>query len=149
MKKEIYVLLHNIRSLYNVGSIFRTADAAGVSKIFICGYTGTPPRKEITKTAIGAEEYVEWEHYPDPVSLIYELKQKNIQIISLEKTPKSIDFKTFKPKYPLCLTLGHELEGVRADILDLSDAVISIPMLGQKESLNVSVAFGISIYSLI
>jgi len=145
---KIYVLVHNIRSLYNVGSIFRTADAANVNKIFLTGYTGQPPQKEIIKTAIGAEEYVSWEYHQNPVDVLKNLKTEGVQIVSLEQTDQSIDYRKFKTNLPICLILGHEVSGVPSDLLDLSDACIELPMHGKKQSLNVSVAFGIAIYKL-
>lgn len=148
MKKEVYVLAHNIRSLHNVGSIFRTCDGAGVTKLYLTGYTGVPPRKEITKTALGADKSVAWEFHKDPVSVLKMLKKDGVQIISLEKTKKSTNISKFKPNYPVCMIIGNEIDGVEADLLKLSDAVLHIPMHGQKESLNVSVAFGIGIYFL-
>jgi tRNA G18 (ribose-2'-O)-methylase SpoU len=147
-KKDIYVLLNNIRSLHNVGSIFRTSDGAGVKKIFLTGQTGYPPREEISKTALGAEECVPWEYYIDPVDCVKKLKKKGIRIVALEVAKNSIDYKKYKPSYPICLVVGHEISGVSEDLLSFCDDVIEIPMRGKKESLNVSVAFGIGIYSL-
>ncbi len=150
MKKEVYVLLNNIRSLHNVGSIFRTSDGAGVKKLFLCGQTGYPPREDITKTAIGAEEVVPWEYWIDAKECIKKLlkNKKSVQIVALEQTKKSIDYRKFKPKYPICLVVGHEIDGVEEGILDLCDSAIEIPMYGKKQSLNVSVAFGVAVYSL-
>ncbi len=148
MKKEVYVLLHNIRSLFNIGSIFRTADGAGVSKIYLTGYTGCPPRPDISKTALGADEFVPWEYHKDPVALIKRLKKEGIQVVALERTKKSTDILKFKPKYPVCMILGNEIEGVTKELLKLSDKVVEIPMRGKKESLNVSVAFGVAAYAL-
>lgn len=148
MKKEVYVLLNNIRSLHNVGSIFRTSDGAGVKKIFLTGQTGYPPREEISKTALGAEECVPWEYYIDPLDCIKKLKKDGVNIVALEQTEKSVDYLKFKPEYPLCLVVGHEIEGVQKKILSLCDSCIEIPMRGKKQSLNVSVAFGIVAYGL-
>ena len=148
-KKEVYVLAHNIRSLHNVGSIFRTCDGAGVSKLYLTGYSGVPPRKEIAKTALGADESVAWEYYKDPLSVVRKLKKDGVQIVSLEKNKKSADISGFKPTYPVCMIIGNEIDGVEADLLKASDAVLHIPMRGKKESLNVSVAFGIGIYQLL
>jgi tRNA G18 (ribose-2'-O)-methylase SpoU len=145
-EKEIYVLAHNIRSLHNVGSIFRTCDGAGVTKLYLTGYCGVPPRKEITKTALGADQSVPWEFHKDPLSVIEMLKKDGVQIISLEKNKKSKDISRFKPEYPFCLIIGNEIDGVEEPLLKRSDAVVHIPMRGKKESLNVSVAFGIGIY---
>lgn len=146
--KDIYVLLNNIRSLHNVGSIFRTSDGAGVTKLFLCGQTGFPPRTEITKTAIGAEETVNWEYNIDPIECITKLKEKGIAMVALEQTETSQDFHNFKPDGPVCLVVGNEIDGVNHEILDLCDSAIEIPMHGKKQSLNVSVAFGIAIYEL-
>ena len=146
---SLVILVHNIRSLYNVGAIFRTADAIGVDKIFLSGYSGIPPKKEITKTAIGAEEYVPWEKRENPIELIQELKENGYRIVALEQTSNSIDYREYKPEFPLCLVLGHEVLGVDKKILDLCDDVIEIPMYGKKASLNVSVAFGICVYKLL
>lgn len=148
MKPEVYVLLNNIRSLHNVGSIFRTADAAGVSKIFLCGQTGHPPRTEITKTAIGAEEVVPWQYYIDATDCVSSLKKQGVQLVAVELTDKSVDYRELKLEKPTCLVMGHEIEGVDEKILKNCDAVLQIPMRGQKDSLNVSVAFGLVAYQL-
>lgn len=147
-QKKVYALLHNIRSLHNVGSIFRTSDGAGVAKLYLTGYTGVPPRKDITKTALGADEFIPWEYYRDPIKLIKKLKEEGIQIVALERTKKSIDIQKFKPKHSTCLIVGNEIDGVESELLKLADEVVEIPMHGQKESLNVSVAFGIAMYFL-
>lgn len=147
-KKEVYVLAHNIRSMHNVGSIFRTCDGAGVTKLYLTGYSGVPPRKEITKSAIGADEYVEWEYHKDPVAVARMLKDSGVQIVSLEKNEDSSDISDFKPKYPVCMIIGNEIDGVEESLLKLSEHVLHIPMRGKKKSLNVSVAFGIGIYQI-
>lgn len=141
-------MAHNIRSLWNVGAFFRTCDALAVEHLYLTGYTGHPPRIEITKTAIGADHTVPWEHARDPLPIIEQLKKDGWQIVSLELTDRSVDISTFMPAEKVCLIVGHELEGVPATMLDLSDAVVEIPMLGQKESLNVSVAAGIALHRL-
>jgi tRNA G18 (ribose-2'-O)-methylase SpoU len=120
-KKQVYVLAHNIRSMHNIGSIFRTSDGAGVSKIYLTGYCACPPRKEITKTALGAEDFVEWEFYKDPVELVKKLKKKGIQIIALERISGGKNIFKIKPKYPCCLIVGNEIEGVPVELLDLCD----------------------------
>ena len=147
-QKKTYVLAHNIRSMHNIGSIFRTSDGAGVSKIYLTGYCACPPRKEITKTALGAEDFVDWEFYKDPIRLVKKLKKEGVQIIALERTGGGKDIFKIKPKSPCCLIVGNEIEGVPGELLDLCDKTVEIPMRGIKESLNVSVAFGIGIYSL-
>lgn len=143
-----YVLLDNIRSLYNIGSILRTADGVGVDKIILTGITANPPRKEISKTALGAEDMVPWEYIEDPLEAIKKLKQEGFLIIALEQTPVSLDYKTIEYKFPLCLVVGNEVEGVDKNILDECDTVVQIPMGGEKESLNVSVAFGVAGYEI-
>ena len=147
-KKEIFILLHNIRSMHNVGSVFRTSDGAGVAKIYLTGYTPCPPRKEIHKTALGAEEYVPWEYHPDPLELAKKLKKQGIQIVALEKNRQSKSIQQFESESSVCMILGNEIDGVNAELLELSDEILHIPMHGQKESLNVSVAFGIGVYFL-
>ena len=150
--KEFFVIAHNIRSLYNVGSIFRTADAFGVSKIYLTGYTGTPANpiheKKIAKVALGAEKWLAWEYFPSAATLIKKLKKQGIKIIALENNVKATNIINFKPKFPLALVLGEETKGINSSILKLCDEVVEIPMLGKKESLNVSVAFGIAAHSL-
>ena len=147
-KQQVYVLAHNIRSMHNIGSIFRTSDGAGVSKIYLTGYSACPPRKEISKTALGAEEFIPWEFYKNPLTLVKKLKKDKFQIIALERTEGSKNIFDFKPKYPCCLIVGNEIEGVPPELLDLCDKKLEIPMRGTKESLNVSVAFGIAVYAL-
>ncbi len=153
-KKEIFLILHNIRSLYNVGSVFRTADAAGVTGIFLTGYTPTPIdrfgkiRPEIHKTALGAEKFVEWKHYKNVSALVKNLKKEKIYLAGVEQTPKAIDYKKFRPRFPLALIFGNEVRGISSAILKKCDKIIEIPMLGKKESLNVSVAAGVILFSL-
>ena len=137
-----YLVLDNIRSLQNIGSIFRTADALKVDKIFLCGICGTPPNNKITKTALGAEKNIDFEYSYYTWRIIEKLKKKKFKIISLEKTKNSINYLQFKPKFPLALVLGNEINGVSSSVLKRSDKIIHLPMRGEKESLNVSVAFG-------
>jgi tRNA G18 (ribose-2'-O)-methylase SpoU len=148
VSRHIRLLAHNIRSLWNVGAFFRTCDGLGVEHLYLTGYTPHPPRTEITKTAIGAELYVPWEHARDPLPIIEQLKKDGWQIVALELTKQSINIAEFTPGDRVCLVAGHELEGVPEQILALCDAVVEIPMLGKKESLNVSVAAGIALHRL-
>lgn len=120
----------------------------GVELLYLTGYTGHPPRKEITKTAIGAEETVAWERHGDPVAVISALRTEGWQIAALELTPGAIDLLKFQPADRVCLIVGHELTGVPEDLLSLSDVTLQIPMLGTKESLNVAVAAGIALHHL-
>lgn len=154
MKKEIYVLLHDIRSVHNVGSMFRTSDALGVHKIYLTGYTPTPldrfgnKRKDIAKVALGAEESVSWEYIEDPIGLIAQLKQKGVRVVSVEQDDRSVDYKEIKIEEPTLFVFGNEVQGVEKSVLELSDMVAEIPMRGKKESLNVSVSFGVVLFRI-
>ena len=149
VKNKIILVLHNIRSRYNVGSIFRTADGAGVNKIYLSGITPTPPHSRISKVALGAEDYVAWEKCLQVGRLLDKLKKQGYQIIAMEQSRKSIDYSKFKPKYPIAVILGAEVTGLPVRLLKKCEKIIEIPMQGQKESLNVSVACGISIFQII
>jgi len=154
--KNFYVICDNIRSLENIGSIFRTADALGVSKIFLCGISGKPPHHKISKTALGAEETIPFEYYRQTGRLIDKLKnpsagsgQEKLQIVALEQAENAIVYTKFKPKFPLALIVGNEVKGISPKILQKADKIIYLPMSGQKESLNVSVSFGVAGYYII
>jgi tRNA G18 (ribose-2'-O)-methylase SpoU len=163
MKKEIFIILDNIRSRENVGSIFRTADAAGVGNIYLCGITPTPPHEKISKTALGAENYIPWEYHKQTWRLLEKLKVESekpvkpsgpraftgLKVVGLEQTKTSQNVFKFKPEFPLILVLGNEVKGLIPRILKYCDKKISIPMYGKKESLNVAVAAGIAVYTLI
>jgi tRNA G18 (ribose-2'-O)-methylase SpoU len=149
MRREIHVICENIRSLYNVGSIFRTADALGVKKIWLCGITGTPEQKGLSKVSLGAENSVAWEHSKSAWRVAEKLRKEGFQIVALELTKGSIDVNMFKPKQKVALIVGNEVDGVSQALLKRSDVIVHIPMKGIKESLNVSVAFGIAAYELI
>jgi len=149
-KGKKFVILVDIRSIFNVGSIFRTADALGVSKIFLCGCTPTPKdrfgrkRQDLAKVALGAEENIAWEYCKDAEKLLKKLKKDKVQIIALEQSPKSINYKKVKTKSSTAVILGEEVHGLSQKILNLADVITEIPMFGKKESLNVSVAFGVA-----
>lgn len=147
---KIKTILHNIRSGHNVGAIFRTADAVGVEKIYLTGYTPTPKTnpKEIHKTALGAEESVKWEKYKSISYLLKKLKKEKIKIVAVEQHKRSIPYYKFKPKTDLVLIFGNEVQGLNKKILEKTDYILEIPMFGKKESLNVAVAFGIIVYHL-
>uniref|UniRef100_A0A7V2ZIM9 TrmH family RNA methyltransferase n=1 Tax=Ignavibacterium album TaxID=591197 RepID=A0A7V2ZIM9_9BACT len=148
-KLPVYVILNSIRSNYNVGSIFRTSDGAMIEKLYLCGYTPHPPKKEILKTALGATESVNWEYVKDPLNVIKELKSKGIKICALELTENSIPYyELTKNDFPLALVVGNEISGVSQDILDHCDFAIEIPQYGIKQSLNVAVAYGIAVYEI-
>ena len=142
----IAVVCVNIRSLYNVGSIFRTADGAGVEKIWLCGITGCPPQPGICKIALGAEDRVPWEYSADAVKVIQQLKQAGYQIVILEQMDCSVEYHRFKPEGPVVLVVGNELEGLDENLISLADQAVDIHMAGIKNSLNVGVAFGIAVY---
>ncbi|MFQ5675379.1 MAG: TrmH family RNA methyltransferase [bacterium] len=144
----IYALVENVRSLYNVGAIFRTADGAGVSKVFLTGITGRPPHREIRKVALGAEEAIEWEYYQESIAVVEKLKKENVQIVVLEATGGSICYDKADYRFPLCLAVGHEYNGVSDALLKRADLLIHIPMKGQKISLNVAVAVGVAVYEI-
>jgi len=148
-RHPIAVLLEDIRSLYNVGSVFRTSDAAGIEKIFLCGYTGYPPRREIEKTALGSVESVPWERIPNQFEAVNYIRRQGYQIIALEKTISSISYTEAKYQFPLCLVLGNEVKGVSELLMSRCDFAVHIPMYGAKHSLNVSVAFGIAAYHVV
>jgi tRNA G18 (ribose-2'-O)-methylase SpoU len=149
-RHPIYVLLDNVRSVYNVGSIFRTSDAALISKLYLTGYTPHPPRKDIEKTALGAIESVPWEYHKNPIDVIKSLKEKNIKIVALEITDESILYYEIKPDdFPICLIVGNEITGISDDVLSMCDISIEIPQFGIKHSLNVAVAYGIAVFELV
>jgi len=148
-KLPVYVVLNSIRSSYNVGSIFRTSDGAMIEKLYLCGYTPTPEKKEVLKTALGSQNSVEWEYVKNPEDVILSIKQKGIKICALELTDSSYSYYYVQPKdFPLCLVIGNEITGVSQDLIDLCDMSIEIPQYGIKQSLNVAVAYGISIFDL-
>ncbi len=150
----IYCVLHNIRSLYNVGSMFRTADAAGIEKIYLTGYTPVPVdafgklRSEVVKTALGAEKNVPWENCRRISEAFRKLRKDDVQIIALEQHTGTVDYHRIKPKRPFALVVGNEVRGLSLSVLKKCDIIVEIPMRGKKESLNVSVAFGIALFTL-
>jgi len=146
--KRLHVVCDDLRSLYNVGSIFRTADGLGIEKIWLCGITGTPNQSGLKKVSLGAEDSVAWEHVKNSWRLVDKLKKQGFQIVALELTKDSQDVKLFKSKFPLALIIGNEVSGVSDVLLRRADQVIHIPMRGIKESFNVSVAFGMTAYQL-
>lgn len=158
MKQKICVVVHNVRSAYNVGAIFRTADAFGASGIYLTGYTPPPSgknkiyktraQKMIAKTALGAESTVIWKRVKKIGEVIEKLRAKGFEIVALEQNKKSIMYDKFKPRFPLALILGNEPKGINGKILKKCDAIIEIPMCGRKNSLNVAVALGIAGYQL-
>lgn len=147
-KLPFCVVLNNIRSAHNVGSIFRTCDGAGVEKVWLCGITGYPPNAQIAKTALGAQKQVPWEYEENALDLIKKLKNKGYTIVLLEQTEKSMLYQDFSPQGKICLVVGNEITGVCDSLVDICDRAIEIEMAGIKNSLNVSVALGIVAYHI-
>jgi 23S rRNA (guanosine2251-2'-O)-methyltransferase len=149
-RHPISLLLHNIRSLYNVGSIFRTSDAGLVAKLYLCGYTPHPPRKEIEKTALGAVDTVPWEYFADTKQAVKRLQSEGVKIFAVEMTSESRSVYSLRDSdFPMCLILGNEITGVDDDVLEMCDGAVDIPMYGVKHSLNVSVAAGIALFEAV
>lgn len=148
LREHFILWLHDIRSLHNVGAAFRNADAFGIKELWLSGFTPTPPRPEITKTAIGAEEYVEWKNVEDEIEQVRQLKKDGYKILALEQTTKSIPINDYEISgAPVCLILGNEVTGVDEHLLPEIDTAVEIPQFGMKHSLNVSVASGVALYA--
>ncbi len=145
---RLRLLLQNIRSLWNVGSMFRTADALGVEFVHLTGYTGTPPRKEITKTSLGADAWVPWDHSPDALTAADRLRADGWELLALELTPEAVPLPGIAIGPKTCVVVGHELTGVDPALIAKCHRTVKIPMQGLKESLNVAVAAGIALYHL-
>lgn len=152
--QRVVVVLDNIRSLYNTGSILRTADASGVERVVLCGITprpdqGSRQRRAIAKTALGAEETVPWSYEADTASALQQLASNGYQLVAVETNPDAVNLFEWTPRWPVCLVFGHEVTGVSPGLAPTVDAVIRIPMLGQKRSLNVATAAGVVLYELL
>ncbi len=147
-KLPLVVVLDDVRSMYNVGSVFRTCDAFRVEKLCLCGITSTPPHAEIHKTALGAEDSVAWQHYPTALEAIEELRKKGYRVLSVEQVEHSTKLPAFRAQTGLkyAVVLGNEVKGVHQEVIDTSDDCLEIPQLGTKHSMNVSVTAGIIIY---
>jgi 23S rRNA (guanosine2251-2'-O)-methyltransferase len=145
----VSILLDNVRSMYNVGAFFRTVDAAGAEKLYLCGITSHPPKKAISKTALGAEERAPWEHAWEPLPLLEALRERHYEIAAIETSVHAVDLFDWQPRFPVCLVFGHEVEGIRPEIAERCDTHVRIPMLGIKHSLNVATAGGVAIYELL
>ena len=145
----VSILLDQVRSLYNVGAFFRVADAAGISRLYLTGLTGHPPKPALTKTALGAEQVVAWEHHWDPVTIVERLRAQGQQLAAIETSARAIDLFEWRPSFPVCVIFGHEVEGIRPELAEFCDAHVRLPMLGVKHSLNVAVAGGIVAYELL
>lgn len=148
-KLPVYIILNSIRSSYNVGSIFRTSDGAMIEKLYLCGYTPHPPKKEVLKTALGAQNSVAWEYVKEARDVIIQLKSQGVKIGALELTENSIPHYSFlNSSFPVALLIGNEITGVSQELLDLCDFALEIPQYGIKQSLNVAVAYGIAVFEL-
>jgi tRNA G18 (ribose-2'-O)-methylase SpoU len=148
-KTPIIVVLDNVRSAMNVGSVFRTADAFLIEKIYLCGITATPPNKEIMKTALGANDSVDWEYIKDTKDIIRKLKAENHQIVGVEQTKNATFLNNFEPlNKKVVLVFGHEVFGVSQEVIDLCDECIEIPQFGTKHSLNISVSVGVVLWEV-
>jgi tRNA G18 (ribose-2'-O)-methylase SpoU len=154
-ENEIHLLLHDIRSAHNVGSMFRTADALGVLQIYCSGFTPTPidrflrPVKEIAKTALGAEKTIPWEKRDDPLDVMMTLKKKGFTVVGIEQDSRAILYNTYVPAKKMLVVVGSEVEGLSSQLRDACDVLLEIPMRGEKESLNVSVAFGVALFRIV
>ncbi len=148
-RTPLYGLIENVRSLYNVGSIFRTSDAVLLSKLFITGFSPYPPRPEISKTALGAVESVPWSYHRKPMEAVEELKSDGVRLIVLEQTKESTPIWELPADiFPACIAVGNEVGGITKDVLEAADIAVEIPMKGVKHSLNVAVAYGVAVYRL-
>lgn len=154
-KQENILILHNIRSVQNVGAMFRTADATGINKIYLTGYTPTPldrfgrKRRDLAKSALGAEEYINWESKKSLPALIVNLKKQSFEVIAIEQDQHSINYRRVKLKSKNAFIVGAEVTGIPANILKQCDIIAEIPMQGKKESLNVSVALGVALFRIL
>lgn len=157
-KKPIYIILDNVLDTYNIGAIFRLADATAATKIFLCGQTETPPNPRIKKASVSTWKWVDWEYSPTAVEIIKKLKSpakrdqpmaENIKIVAIEQNKKSIPLKDFKPTFPICLVVGNESVGVTKETLEKVDKIVELPMHGVNKSLNVMVCLGIVLYRII
>src|SRR3989338_8233865 len=150
-RNGIYIILDNVLDTYNIGSVFRLADAVAVKKVYLCAGTETPPNHRIKKASINTTEWVDWSYAESAVLVVKELREKikNIQIVAVEQDAKAAPFDKFEYKLPIALIVGHESDGVSVEMLDLCDGVVELPMFGVNASLNVMVSLGIVLYKVI
>jgi 23S rRNA (guanosine2251-2'-O)-methyltransferase len=145
----VVVLLDNVRSMYNVGAFFRVADGVGLEKLCLCGITAHPPKKAITKTALGAEESVAWQHEWDVMKMAGQLQSKGYELAAIETSQEAVELYEWHPRFPVCVAFGNEVDGLSRDVMEIANAHVRIPMLGQKSSLNVATAGGVVLYELL
>jgi 23S rRNA (guanosine2251-2'-O)-methyltransferase len=149
LRLPVSILLDNVRSMYNVGAFFRTADGAGIERLLLSGITARPPKNQIHKTALGAEERVKWEPVEDAPAKIRALAAEGYEVAAIETSERAVDIFDWRPRFPACVLFGHEVDGLPRSLLDLCDTHVRIPMLGLKHSLNVSSAGAIVMYELL
>jgi len=149
MRLPAAIFLHDVRSMYNVGAFFRTADGGGIERLFLSGITARPPMKAITKTALGSEEWVPWTAVEEPLIELSRLRLEGWEIAAIETSTHSVDLFDWTPRWPVCLLFGHEVDGLPKGLLDLCDTHVRIPMLGRKHSLNVASAGAVAVYELV
>ncbi|WP_031426640.1 RNA methyltransferase [Flavimarina sp. Hel_I_48] len=149
-KTPLIIILDNVRSLHNIGSVFRTADAFLIEKIYLCGITASPPHRDITKTALGATKTVRWEHHTNTSEVIEELQQSGVKILAIEQAENAVMLNDFAVKSgeKYAVIFGNEVKGVQQELVNAADAIIEIPQLGTKHSLNISVSAGVVIWDL-
>ncbi len=150
-RQEIYIVLDNVLDTYNIGSIFRLADAVAAKKVYLCGETETPPNHRIKKASINTTEWVDWQYFADAKTAIKNLKFKikNLMVVAIEQSTKSVQYDKFDYKLPICLIVGNETTGVSKEVLKMTDVIVEIPMFGVNKSLNVMVSLGIVLYEVI
>jgi len=149
LRLPVSILLDNVRSMYNVGAFFRTADGAGIERLLLSGITARPPKNAIRKTALGAEQRVSWEPVEDTATLVNQLREREYEIAAIETSTSAVDIFEWQPRFPVCVLFGHEVDGLRPALLAACDTHVRIPMLGLKHSLNVASAGAIVIYELL
>lgn len=149
LRFPFYGILDCLRSAHNVGSIFRTCDGAGVGGLSLCGYTPTPPHRHLAKTALGAVDVVPWQKFESVEDAIADLRTRKIHVLALEKTESSVSLYDYPLEFPLALVCGNEAAGLSSEVCALCDAIVHLPMWGHKNSLNVSVAFGVAVYEVL
>ena len=161
-KNPIYIILDNVLDTYNVGAIFRLADAVSAEKVILCGQTETPPHTRIKKASINTTEWVQWQYFADAKTAISNLKsqisrlpkpgtggQANLKVVAIEQSSKSVPYDKYDYSFPIALVVGHESEGVSKEVLDMADAIVELPMFGVNKSLNVMVSLGIVLYEVV
>lgn len=148
-KVPLVIVLDNIRSLNNIGSVFRTADAFRVESIFLCGLTAQPPHRDIQKTALGATASVEWKYFENTLNAVEELKQNGYQICAVEQAEETVLLQDYQPTKKVAIVMGNEVEGVSQEVIDFSDVCMEIPQFGTKHSLNISVCTGVVVWEVV